>query len=202
MKRAAGFTLVEILVALLILGIMTALGYGTYRQARISSERTEQSQARTREIEFGLRMLLQDLGQVAPRPIRETLGDGRKAALLGSPAAPVLVEMTRGGWSNTAGMQRGTLQRVSYRLDKTTLKRSYEPVLDPTLATVPIEDDLLTKVKSAKIRYLDGTHQWSDQWPPASSVIPLNWTLRPIAVEITIEFEDWGKIRRIAELAG
>ena len=44
----AGFTLIEILVALLILGIMSALGYGTYRTARISAERTGESLKRSR----------------------------------------------------------------------------------------------------------------------------------------------------------
>jgi len=44
-----GFTLIEILVALLILGIMSALGYGTYRAARISAERTEESLQRSRD---------------------------------------------------------------------------------------------------------------------------------------------------------
>jgi len=51
-----GFTLIEVLVALLILGIMSALGYGTYRAARISAERTEESLQRSREIEFGMRV--------------------------------------------------------------------------------------------------------------------------------------------------
>ena len=41
--RGRGFTLIEILVALLILGIMSALGYETYRAARISAERSEES---------------------------------------------------------------------------------------------------------------------------------------------------------------
>jgi prepilin-type N-terminal cleavage/methylation domain-containing protein len=37
----SGFTLIEMLVALLILAIMSALGYSTYRSARIAAERAE-----------------------------------------------------------------------------------------------------------------------------------------------------------------
>ena len=70
----AGFTLIEILVALLILGIMSALGYGTYRAARISAERTEESLKRSREIEFGMRMMMQDFAESVPRPVRDMLG--------------------------------------------------------------------------------------------------------------------------------
>ena len=72
-----GFTLVEVLVALLILGIMSALGNGTYRSARISAERTEESLQRSREIEFGMRVLAQDFAQMVPRPVRDPLGSDR-----------------------------------------------------------------------------------------------------------------------------
>ncbi len=78
-RCAAGFTLIEILVALLILGIMSALGYGTYRAARISAERTEESLKRSREIEFGMRMMVQDIAETVPRPVRDILGQTRVA---------------------------------------------------------------------------------------------------------------------------
>jgi len=200
--------LVEVLVALLLLGIMTALGYGTYRQARISAERAEESQKRTREIEFGIRIMFQDIAQIAPRPIREPLGGGRRPALQGDvvkfgAAGPVTVlQMTRGGWSNTAGVQRGTFQRVYYQLDKETLKRLYMPVLDPTLSNKPIEQELLTQVKSVTLRYLDKNGSWSDSWPAPGNVPPLSLSSRPVAVELTIEFKDWGKVRRLIEVAG
>src|SRR3982074_3501359 len=80
----AGFTLIEVLVALLILGIMSALGYGTYRAARISAERTEESLKRSREIEFGMRVLVMDFAQMVPRPVRDSLGQDRLPALVGS----------------------------------------------------------------------------------------------------------------------
>src|SRR5271156_6314897 len=81
---AAGFTLIEILVALLILGIMSALGYGTYRAARISAERTEESLKRSREIEFGMRMMVQDFAEAVPRPVRDILGQNRVPSMQGA----------------------------------------------------------------------------------------------------------------------
>jgi general secretion pathway protein J len=193
---------------MLLLGIMTALGYGAYRQARISAERTQESQKRTREIEFGIRIMFQDIAQIVPRPIREPLGTGRRPALQGDAAkfgssGPVtVVEMTRAGWSNTAGVQRGTLQRISYQLDKETLKRLYQPVLDPTLSNKPIEQELLTKVKSVKLRYLDKNRVWTDSWPAPGTAQQDGLYVRPVAVELTVDFKDWGKVRRLIEVAG
>ncbi len=215
LSSARGFTLIEILVALFILGILTALGYATYRQARLSAERTESAQTRTREIEFGVRIMTQDFEQIVPRPIRQPIGDGRLPAVIGSIGAATLIELTRGGWSNTAGLQRGTLERVSYRLDKDVLKRAHQTVLDAKLNNQPVEQDLLTGVKSVQIRYLDSGNQWGEQWPsptagvpavtpPATGAAPVNAlaSQRPVAIELNLELNDWGKIRRLVEVAG
>jgi type II secretion system protein J len=63
----------------------------------------------------------------------------------------------------------------------------------------------MTHVKAMTLRYLDQAHQWQEQWPPGSAVIQKQeWTLRqrPLAVEITLDTDDWGRIVRIIEIAG
>jgi general secretion pathway protein J len=200
-RRQSAFTLIEVLVALLILGIMSALGYGTYKQARIGAERAEESLQRTREIEFGLRILAQDFAELVPRPVRDPYGQTRLPALRAGAGGATLIDLTRGGWSNTAGLQRSTLQRVSYQLVKDVLKRSYQSVLDPTPNNQPVVQDLLTNVVSVQFNYLDGNQTWSQQWPsPTLAQSQALWT-RPLAVEILIEFKDWGKVRRLIEVA-
>jgi general secretion pathway protein J len=240
-KSARGFTLIEVLVALLILGIMSALGYGTYRAARISAERTEESLKRSREIEFGMRVLVMDLAQMVPRPVRDPLGQSRLPALKGAQgngnsagtdnanslgagftqhfnsdpgfqstfsgsssdkAVVPLADLTRGGWSNTAGQQRSTLQRVSYALVGDTLRRSYTTALDIVQGAKPVVQDVFGKVKTIQFRYLDANQAWQNTWPPASIPLSEGLTIRPVAVEITVEFTDWGKIRRVVEVAG
>jgi len=238
-RAARGFTLVELLVALLILGIMSALGYGTYRAARISAERTEEALKRSREIEFGMRMLVMDFAQMVPRPVRDPLGQSRLPALRGSSGngtsagttsgsslgadstmhfdsgpgfqssfssstqtSVPLADLTRGGWSNTAGQQRGTLQRVSYALVNDVMKRSYTTSLDIVQGTKPVVQDLFTGVKTVQFRYLDANQVWQNSWPPPGVSLAESLWIRPVAVEVTVEFKDWGRIRRLIEVAG
>jgi general secretion pathway protein J len=251
-RSSAGFTLIEILVAFLILAIMSALGYATYRAARVSAERTGESMQRSREIEFGMRVLVQDLAEAVPRPVRDVLGQTRRPALYGTSGAGTvtasfaslgsnfgsgsglssgtsatgsgfnsgsgvnsssafgsntdanimsIIDVTRAGWSNTAGQQRGTLQRVSYALVGDILKRSYQINLDTVLGNKPVVQDLITGVSGVQLRYLDSNQTWQNQWPgPTSTPDPLQ--SRPVAVELIIQFKDWGPVRRLIEVAG
>ena len=242
-RAAGGFTLIEILVALLILSIMSALGYGTYRAARISAQRTQEALNRAREIEFGVRVMVQDFAESVPRPVRDILGSqtrlpamrgsggvGTLSPIPGSSSgtgsnsgmtfsgmtfnsssnfatstsanAASIVDLTRTGWSNTAGQQRSTLQRVSYGLVDDVLKRSYQVNLDTVQGNKPVVQDLFTGVKAIQLRYLDGNQTWQTQWPPPSLPPTEGEWSRPVAVEIIIEFKDWGRIRRLIEVAG
>ncbi len=113
-RRAAGFTLIEILVALLILGIMSALGYGTYRAARISAEHTEESLTRSREIEFGMRMMVQDIAETVPRPVRQILGQERDPAMKGTGGIGTLTPIPTSSGSGSSSSRfkpRHDLQR-------------------------------------------------------------------------------------------
>jgi general secretion pathway protein J len=110
---------------------------------------------------------------------------------------PDLVAFTRAGWANPAGIQRPTLERVSYRFANGTLRRMHWTVLDDTETSVPVRRDLLTHVKSVSFRYMNDARQWTTQWPSLGST---GLRVRPFAVEITLELEDWGHIVRVIEV--
>jgi type II secretion system protein J len=65
-----------------------------------------------------------------------------------------------------------------------------------------VVQDLLTGVTSITLNFLDPNQNWNTQWPPPSLPLPESEWTRPVAVEILIEFKDWGKIRRLVEVAG
>jgi general secretion pathway protein J len=207
--RSGGFTIIELLIALFITAILFAMGYGAINQAVNNSGALEEQQARLLAVQTAMRMFAQDLGQLAPRPVREPIGSDWLAALVAqAPAssptyATPLLSFTRTGWANPAGVQRPALQRVSYSFEKDTLRREYLPVLDATLANQTTKRDLLTGVRSVTFRYLNQAHQWVDHWPepPAPANDPeAAQRSRPFAVELTLELEDWGRIVRLFEI--
>jgi general secretion pathway protein J len=205
--RGRGFTLLELLVALFIAAVMFAMGYGAITQALTSRDSLKEQQAHLLELQTAVRVLEQDFMQLAPRPVRQAIGDEpAQPALLGAvPGTQPIVALTRGGWANPAGLQRPGLQRVAYFLENGTLRREYWNVLDPTLASMTTKRDLMTHVKAVTLRYLDQAHKWQEQWPPGTAIIRAQEQIlrqRPLAVEITLDTEGWGKVVRIIEIAG
>lgn len=206
--RLRGFTLIELMVALFIAALMFAMGYGALSQGLKNHDTLKDQQARLLALQTTIRLLEQDFVQLTPRPVRQAVGDepAQPALQSGTPGTPPIVAFTRGGWSNPAGLQRTGLQRVAYVLEDNTLKREHWNVLDPTLASTTVKRDLLTHVKTFSLRYMDVNRVWQEQWPPptVAGVIAQesNLRLRPIAVEITLDTDDWGTIVRVIEIAG
>ncbi len=206
--RQRGFTLLELLVAMFIAAVMFAIGYGAINQAVNNNGALTEQQTRLKEVQTAMRVLEQDLVQLAPRPVRQPVGDGWLPALMGQadPNAQPILQFTRGGWNNPNGVQRPGLQRVEYFLEKDTLRREYWNVLDPTLQNKTQKRDLLTHVKSVTFRFMDVSRQWQTQWPPTAVAGALAQEsalrIRPIAIEVTLDTDDWGKLVRIIEVAG
>jgi len=198
--KLRGFTLVELLVALAIFAILSVLAYGGYNGALQQNEIARASMARLEALQTTVRLLTQDFEQLAPRPVRDVLGDSLLPALLADQRDQNLFALTRAGWTNPAGLQRATLQRVSYVLEDGKLRREYFTVLDATLATEPLKRVLIDRVKSVRVRFLDGQKQWQEQWPPLNAPPATVARARPVAVEVKLELEDFGEITRLIEV--
>jgi general secretion pathway protein J len=204
--RQHGFTLLELIVSIAIFTIVGALAMGGYNQLVKQSGIAQEKMQRVRKVQAAVLKMSQDLEQLEPRPVRQPLGSATLPALLADNRNQVLMEFTRAGWSNSAGVQRSTLQRVDYRLQDKKLYRDYYTVLDRTLANEPVSAEILDKVHAVTLRFMDQTRTWQSQWPPLSGTGaqpgPAAARARPFAVEITVELEDWGKIVRVVELPG
>jgi len=201
--KVLGFTLVELLVAIFVFAIVSAIAMGGYNELVKQSDIASAGAARTRAVQAAIQRLALDFTSLEPRPVREPLGDSLEPALRATANdSDRIAEFTHSGWSNPAGVPRSTLQRVSYRLEDNKLMREYWVVLDRTLTGEPQRAELIDRVERIGLRFMDGNRSWHEQWPPLGYSAPDAPQLRPIAVEITLELEDWGELKRIVEVAG
>lgn len=200
--HARGFTLLEVLVAIAIFAFVGVMALSGYTQLQKQTEYQQMRLERIREVQRAVQILAQDLTQIEPRPIREPIGDQHVPAVVAGESVEYKVEFTRSGWMNSAGLPRPTLQRVGYRLDQDGLWRDYWRTLDRTQSSEPVRLRLLSGVRSVTFRFLAPSQQWVDRWPQPGGNPVEQERLRPAAVEVTLELEDWGTIKRLVEVAG
>ena len=197
--KTRGFTLVEVLVAVAILGIVSIMAYSGYNelssQAQIANDRMQ----RVRSVQTAMLKLAQDFEQLDARPVREPMGAGTQPALRADTRTGSLVQLTHAGWANPAGIGRSTLQRVEYKLEGTVLYREQHRALDSVLNDAPVRVALLEKVHTIRFEFLDLQQQWSNEWPRLGTAVGPRG--RPLAVRITVELEDWGTITRTIEVS-
>lgn len=202
-QRARGFTLIEIIVVAGIFAIFGALAFGSLNRLLQQDGILRASAERLQELQFAVRYMASDLYQAQPRPVRDLLGDSRVPAMVSGATSEFPLEFTRGGWSNTIGARRPTLQRVAYLIDDGSLVRVYWQVLDRTLGSQPVRIALLDGVEQMTIRFMDSTRAWQTDWPPLNAAGDPQAQLyaRPLAVEFVLVMEDFGQIRRVVELS-
>jgi general secretion pathway protein J len=199
--RSRAFTLIEVLVAMAVFAVLAALSYGTLNQTLLSAEILSERMDRLQALQRTMRMITDDFQQLAPRPVRDELGDNLKPALDTGFQSGFALELTRGGWSNPVVLPRSTLQRAAYRMEDDELVRYHWYALDRTLSNEPVGVALLDGVEGIQFRFLVDNENFSDQWPPLNRPGALGARQRPRAVEVLLRLTNEGEIRRLIEIA-
>ncbi len=197
MKRSRGFTLLELLVAIGIFALVSAIAYGSLARFMDDRARLDTEHEFWRGLALAFSRMEDDLSEARERTIRDTIGF-KQPAFSGQPTdtrstgSPSL-EFTRGGVLTFDRGARSDLQRVAYRLtDDGILKRLVWPVLDQAPQTTPLEQTLLTNVEDFRVRFYGPNGVWLDFWPTAG----VNDVL-PHGVEITLTLKGRGEFKRL-----
>ncbi|HHM04732.1 MAG TPA: type II secretion system protein GspJ [Gammaproteobacteria bacterium] len=199
MMRARGFTLLELLVALSIFALVAALAYQALDTVLNAEAHTRERAERLGAVQRAFARLERDLTQAVPRPVRDALG-GEEPALRGGGAGVEVFSLTRTGWRNPLERPRSHLQRVAYVYQGGALSRRSWPALDRGPGAEPYEETLLENVDAVDIRFLDAARQWQRFWPPAGA--EEDKTALPLAVELSLDLSDWGRLTRLFQVAG
>jgi general secretion pathway protein J len=211
-KDPAGFTLIEVLIALAITAFVSMIAYTSLSSVLTGVERLRETTDRTYEINRAFMILSRDLRQFVNRPVRDEFGE-LEPALSGGVLARFALSFTRSGWHNPAGYPRSNLQRVNYRLEDDALWRDTYGVLDRAGNTEPNSVQLLEGVEDVQLGFLGSltelqvesrgakldTTGWVESWVLDSSA-PGQELQPPVAVEISLQLQDWGEIRRLYAL--
>lgn len=196
----SGFTLIEVLVAMAIFGVLSTLAYMALGQTLSNSDMLSERMNRLQSVQRTMSYLATELIQAAPRSVRGDLG-GSQPALLSDFGAEFALELTHNGWPNSAGVPRSTQQRSAYRIEDGELIRYHWNVLDRTVNNIPVATVMLDDIESLTFRFLQQSGEWVEQWPPTGGQSPAATNLLPRAVTIVLVLPDEGELTRVVEVS-
>lgn len=186
-RRVSGFTLIELVVATAVFAVISVAAVTTVISTIETRDRVREQSTRLQALERTFLIMRQDFTQASARTIRDRFGDRRPAMLL----EVETLELTRSGYVNPLNRPRSTLQRVAYFTEENVLIRRHWQALDQPHDPQTSDAPLLEGVEDVGFRFLDQNREWLEIWPPAGE------EGLPRAVEITLELEDYGEIRRL-----
>ena len=196
-KKHHGFTLLEILVALLIFGLMSLMAYRGLSSVLQSREHLAQENRKWRAVAMLFARIEQDLDLLANRPVRDAdnltappfLG---LAQVRGEREAALA--FTRTGQANQTGALAGPLRR-GYRLRGDIVEQLLWPAPDAAPDAAPAPDGLLDQVVVLEFQYLDAAGAWHAQWPQ-----PGVKQVFPAALQVVLELKSGERITRLFAL--
>jgi general secretion pathway protein J len=197
MAREDGFTLLEVLAAVAVFALVSAISVGFLTTALRGKEQTEAALARLETAQRVSAVLTADLGQVVMRPVRGEDGledprvfaaDARGTELVrsGVDGMREVLVFTRTGWANPGALQpRSTLQRVAWLYDGESLWREARAYPDAARGGEPRRRLMAQGVSDLEVEVFQGAG-WSaqvrlsasaDGAPPPPAAVRLRYQL-------------------------
>lgn len=191
-RPAAGFTLVELLVAVTLFAVIGVLGYRGLEAVRQSATHVNSMAERWQDLARAVDRIGRDVRQAVRRPGRQADGSSApawwgRAVIDDRPGSAQLVLSRLGGID-------GDTRRLGYRWRAGRLElllwSSPESPLPPRVYP------LVEQVRGAEFAYLDAGGNWRDRWPLAAD------DRLPRALRLRLELEEGGRLERIFDLEG
>ena len=197
LKKILGFTLVEILVALLVFSVVGLLSARLLSQSVDNQNNLQDRGQRLAEIHRAMRVLQRDILQVSRRKIRDAQGEELPALIVSDQGA---IEFSRVGWRNPLRQPRSEVQRVGYRWQDEKVVRGYWLTLDRSYDAEPAFQTLLEDVETIEFFAVDQLGNEHKQWPldpEAYAAAEESEALYLAAIVVRMELLPYGLIERI-----
>jgi|GEM_PF-646631 len=193
---ARGFTLIEILSALLVLSLLALMSYRGLGAVLDAREHTRAETDKWRRVSAFLARFERDVQLAAPRPVRSTTATstGTAPAWRGEAVATEQARLEFSRFAATEGVD--TARRIAYRLnEKDEVELWLWPGLDIAPGTLPARYPVLAGVKTFELQYLNPGLVWVNVWPSSPTDPPI-----PQAVRLRIVLASSEEIVRVFAL--
>lgn len=205
--RACGFTLLEVLIAVGIFALFSAMAYGSLLRILETRDRLDAERDYWRGLNLSFMQIEDDLALARPRTVRGRDGLSILPAFRGQPVdsralGEASFEFTRGGQLVIGDGLRSDMQRVGYRLSEGVLTRLVWPALDQPVVSEPRAAPLIEQVQELRVRFYVPAGGWIDSWPPTPQTGAAATNVMPAAIELTIKIEDRGELVRVFRVSG
>lgn len=191
--KQAGFTLLEVLVAIAVFAMLSLSAYQVMNGVQRSDEQSREHSERLKDIQRAIVMMDNDFRQVVARKVRnqgETVSDRilqSSEYLLDSSSYGIL--FTRTGWQNPQQMfPRGENVKVGYRIVDEQLERVWFRYPDSVVGTEALVRAILPGVEEMSFRFYSDK-KWLETWDKPAAL--------PEGVMIKLTLEDYGDIERV-----
>jgi general secretion pathway protein J len=194
-----GFTLVELLAALLIVSLLAIMAHRGLSAVYLARDHVHLQTEKWRNVTAFFARFARDVQLAQPKPVRVAPGAmavapawiGRPA---GTPDAAALPRVEFSLFGSPEGIDAG--RRVAYGLNgKRELELWLWPGLDGAAGTPPVRHTVLSDVGNLDIQYLTPDLKWVDTWPTSARDQGL-----PRAVRLRIVLDTQEEIVRIFAL--
>jgi len=199
MKKAKGFTLIEILIALTVFAILATLTSSILYYSFNTRTRVNAQAERLNSLQLAVSIMQQDITQIVARAIR-----GNEMRLF-----PVIIgrtdylEFTRDGALNPLSQEkRSTLTRVALVChDQQLLHRTWEN-LDSVDRNKYEDKVLVDNVKQCHINYFNNSLQVLNEW--RENAVTQNQIQEPFpkAIQVNLILNDWGSMNLLFTIPG
>ena len=189
-SQQAGFTLLEMLLALVIFTLVSIAGWQILSTVSNAREVQSDHEQRLQSLDYAFLLMKQDFRQFVDRGKRVDEKVSSESLLSAEgflDSDDQGISFVRTGWQNAEyRLPRSNLQRVYYRLKDNQLERGYDRVLDTLAENDPQYRTLLNGVDALSFRFY-----YKGQWQEALKNNEL-----PEGVAVYLRLEREGDIER------